>query len=329
MFSSLGLGCRPKNSKHFFCTSVLNQGLFLLKVAEFLILNSFLNWPLVFRDIRWKRISALTLFTLLRIQVSWVGRFLIFPSAVFCLRYSRWQQSLGSLTYSWHFLSLHMKEWASLGDAQAAALSLVLVLDGKFISSPSPACGRLGAGASQADGTGGTAEIGFPGNKVLWEILVGFWTLGFEVKFLLLYLALKTEPEQWDHHINTGKSSECSAITPGTLCGGSISSQTHPNTGHKQRGTEERSRFESLVLLVTKSSLCFPVLPSQRQHHGGAELAVSSLPKSSLVSTGFVCVSSPRQHQPGGSLTFWGCTGGHCCAKERDLMSSSGSEGPR
>lgn len=29
--------------KTFFCTSVLNQGLFLIKVAEFLILNSFLN----------------------------------------------------------------------------------------------------------------------------------------------------------------------------------------------------------------------------------------------------------------------------------------------
>lgn len=38
------------------------------------------------------------------------------------------------------------------GRCSAAALSLVLVLGGKFISSPSGACGRLGAGASQADG---------------------------------------------------------------------------------------------------------------------------------------------------------------------------------
>lgn len=46
-FSSLGLGCRPK-IQNIFCTSVLNQGLFSIKVAEFLILNSFLNWSLLY-----------------------------------------------------------------------------------------------------------------------------------------------------------------------------------------------------------------------------------------------------------------------------------------
>lgn len=46
--------------KTFFSTSVLNQSLFLIKVAEFLILNSFFKLiTVVFRDIRWKWIVLL------------------------------------------------------------------------------------------------------------------------------------------------------------------------------------------------------------------------------------------------------------------------------
>lgn len=163
-----------------------------------------------------------------------------------------------SLTYSWQFLSLCMKEWASLRDDWAAALSLVLVLDGKFISSPSPACGRLDAGASQADGIGGTAEIGFPGNKVLWEMVVWFWILNFEGQLLLLYLALRTLPEQWDHHVSTGKSSGCNAITYSTFCGWSISSQMHPNTGHKLKGDKGEKHVWIFTVPVNKSSLSSP-----------------------------------------------------------------------
>lgn len=93
VFSSLGLGCGLKNSKHFFVHLCLIRAYFWLRWLNFLLLNYILNWSLVFKDIRWKCSSALTLFSLLRIQADRVGRFLIFLSAVFCLRYSPWQQS--------------------------------------------------------------------------------------------------------------------------------------------------------------------------------------------------------------------------------------------
>lgn len=162
--------------------------------------------------------SAVALFTLLRIQVNWVGRFLIFPSAVFCLRYSLWQQTLDILTYSWHFLSLCV-----LGDAQAAALSLVLVLSMGSSAPPLPAEGRLGAGAWVH---GAQLRRGFPGNEVLWEILVWFWALSFERELLLLQLAARSEPEQRPHRRSTGKSEGRGAITPSTCCRGSVSNQT-------------------------------------------------------------------------------------------------------
>lgn len=196
--------------------------------------------------------SSVALFTLLRIQVNWVGRFLIFPSAVFCLRYSLWQQSLDILTYSWHFLSLCL-----LGDAQAAALSLVLVLSmGSSSAPPLPAQGRLGAGAWVH---GAQLRWGFPGNEALWEILVWFWALSFERELLLLQLAARSEPEQRSHHLSTGTSEGCGAVTLTTCCRGSVSSQTH---GIK-RGDRAEKQVWALSAPRSKRSSCFPVLHSQ------------------------------------------------------------------